>query len=104
MTDKAWKRQERNVARRLDAKRNPLSGRAGGHTSADVIHPVLYVEVKHAKRFAVLTIMREVEHKAAKEKKLPVLVLHQKGARRRYVLITESHFVALLQDSQHPPH
>jgi len=95
MTDKSWKKAERNVSKKLNAQRNPLSGRMGGYTSGDVIHPSLYVEVKQKKRFAVLAIMKDTEEKARKEKKIPVLVIHQGGAKRRYYIIQEELFLQL---------
>jgi len=95
MADKSWKDAERQVAKKLNGKRNPLSGRMGGHTSGDVIHPSLYVEVKQKKLFAVLAIMKDTEEKARKEKKIPVLVIHQGGSKTRYYIIQEELFLQL---------
>jgi len=96
MADKAWKRAERAVAKKVGGSRNPLSGRAGGHTRGDVIHPDLYVEVKQRARFSVLSLMRDTEDKARKEGKKPVVVLHERRARTRYYLIPEKMFLELL--------
>ena len=96
MADKAWKRLEREVARVMGGSRNPLSGRASGHTAGDVIHPVFYVEVKQRARFSVLTLMKDTEEKAKKEHKKPVVVLHARRDKRRYYLITEKLFLELL--------
>jgi len=95
MPDKAWKDAERQVAEKLNGKRNPLSGRMGGHTRGDVIHDMLYVEVKQRRRFEVLTVMRDTEEKARKERRIPVVVLHRKGAKKRYYLIEEWLFLTL---------
>jgi len=95
MADKSWKDAERQVAKKLHAQRNPLSGRMGGHTSGDTIHDSLYVEVKQKKRFAVLLIMKDTEKKALKERKIPVLVIHQSKAKRRYYIIQEELFLQL---------
>ena len=101
MSDKAWKRLEREVARALGGSRNPLSGRASGHTSGDVIHPVFYVEVKQRARFSVLTLMQDTEEKAKKEHKKPVVVLHARHDKRRYYLIPEKLFLELLGKDTH---
>lgn len=95
MTDKAWKHAERTVAKVLGGKRNPLSGRMGGHTSGDVYGLPVYVEVKQRNHFAVLTIMAEVEKEAEKEGKPPVLVIHQRGMKKRYYIIEEKMFLDL---------
>ena len=95
MPDKPWKDAERQVAKKLNGKRNPLSGRMGGHTSGDVIHPSLYVEVKQKKRFAVLSIVKDTEKKALKERKIPITVIHQGGSMRRYYIIQEALFLQL---------
>lgn len=89
MPDKPWKQAERNVARVTGGVRTPLSGGSSGHTSGDVIHPVLYVEVKYRKRFAVVSLMEKVEKKSKKERKIPVVALQQKGKKTRYYLIPE---------------
>ena len=95
MPDKSWKDAERQVAKKLNAKRNPLSGRMGGHTSGDVIHQSLYIEVKQKKRFAVLSIVKDTEEKALKERKIPITVIHQGGAKTRYYIIQEAFFLQL---------
>jgi hypothetical protein len=101
MPDKRWKRAERTIAKKVGGTRTPLSGPASGHTSADVIHPWLYVEVKYRKRFAVLSLMAEVAEKAKKELKVPVLALQQKGKKTRYYLVNEQTFLMLLQAYEH---
>lgn len=84
---KAWKDHERRTAKRLGGVRNPLSGSLSLNTGADIIHPQLYVECKYRNRFALLTVMRQVEQKAKKENKKPLLVIQEKNAKHAYVLI-----------------
>lgn len=84
---KPWKAHELRTAKRLGGVRNPLSGSLSRHTHADVIHPSLYIECKYRKRFALLTIMRQVEEKAREENKKPVLVLQERNAKHAYALI-----------------
>lgn len=103
MPEKSWKRTERKVAELVSGKRNPLSGRMGGHTCGDVIHDVLYVEVKQRRKFEVVTLMRDTEEKARKEKKIPVVALHQKGTQKRYYVMEEWLFLSLIQHLFRPP-
>ena len=84
---KAWKDHERRTAKRLGGTRNPLSGSLSLTTGADVIHPQLYVECKYRNRFALLTVMRQVEKKAKNEGKKPILVLQEKNAKHAYILV-----------------
>ena len=93
MSDTAWKRAEREVAKRVGGTRTPLSGSSRLLTSSDVIHPRLYVEVKRRKRYAILTLMEQVEAKAAKEKKIPVLALQLWHKKTRYYLVREQDFL-----------
>jgi hypothetical protein len=101
MSDKSWKKQERKVAGAIGRKRTPLSGGSSQHTSADVIHPLFYIEVKCRKRIAVISMMKDVEIKARKEGyKIPVLALHQTGSKGRYYLIREQEFKMLAGDTE----
>lgn len=99
MPDKPWKAHERRTAKRLGGVRTPLSGSASHHTSADIIHPTLYIECKYRKTFAILSAMHRVEANEEKEqrnkelrpngeKKPPVLILQERGAKRAYALIS----------------
>ena len=100
MSDKAWKAAERTVAKMLGGVRNPLSGSLSDRTKGDVLHPTLYVEVKQRKRFAIVPIMRDTEEKAKKEKKTPVLVLHQVRSKTRYYMVTEKTFLELIRNER----
>jgi len=96
MADKSWKRAERIVSKKVGGIRNPLSGSGSRHTSGDVIHEKFYIEVKQRRRFSVLTTMHKVEKLAAKEKKVPILVLHEKGMHNRYYIMPEKEFVQMV--------
>lgn len=84
-----WQQSERDVAAALHGERNRLSGSVDQLTSGDVVHPRLYVEVKYAKRFAVLSLLKSVRVKAARETKIPVLVLIEAGNKTRHYVVTE---------------
>ncbi len=99
MPDKSWKRAERAVARRLGGARNPLSGRSGGHSSGDVLHPEFYVEVKQRAHFGLFTLFKDTALKARKEGKTPVVVLHERGSKTRLYIVSEKTMLELLKSS-----
>jgi len=75
-----WKGRERKVAKYFGGDRTPLSGGNSKHTRGDVIHPQLYVECKHRKRQAVVSLWRDANEKAKQEDgKIPVCCVSEKG-------------------------
>jgi len=54
--DRAWKQRERDVADFFHGQRNPLSGRNGKHTAADVIHDRLFIEVKLREKHSAVSL------------------------------------------------
>lgn len=99
-----WKRGEARVARLFGARRTPLSGSNSAHTAADVIHPDVFVEVKYRARWSVLSLYDRVAEMAAREKKLPVLVLQEKRRRGAYAVIPleEDHLRGVLDALRRP--
>ena len=89
MPDKPWKRAERKGATAIGGQRNPLSGSSSRHTRGDVIHPVIYLEMKYRQTFAVVSQIRKEEVKAKKEGKVAVLGFQQRRLKTRYYLIPE---------------
>lgn len=97
MTDKLWKQVERRIAKKLNGKRNPLSGRNSGNgTSSDVLHPDLYIEVKHRQRIPFQKVFHETVKKGREENKIPVLILHQKSSRENIVMMADDDFADLI--------
>lgn len=76
---KTWKQRERSVARMLGAERNPLSGRNSGRTASDSSHSEFFIETKHRKRHAILTVWDQAARHAKREGKIPVVALTQHG-------------------------
>jgi len=75
----SWKRVEREIAKRLNGRRVPVSGRAG---QPDIAHPLLAIEVKHRRRLPQwLTRAVEQAEEAARPGQLAVAVLHEAGER-----------------------
>ena len=97
MTDKAWKRAERKGATLLGTTRTPLSGGSSRHTRSDTLHPVIYLEMKYRKEFAVVSQIRREEVKAKKEGKVAVLGFQQRGLKTRYYLINEKLMAILME-------
>ncbi len=74
----AWKCTEREIAKRLGGKRQPITGRRG----ADVLHEWLAIECKERKALPKW-LLHAIEQAVAvaSEAQLPVVILHQLGAR-----------------------
>lgn len=78
MPDAAWKAHERECARRLGGKRAGPLGKRG----SDVTHPLWAVECKERKALpAWLKSALAQSVKAARADQLPLVVLHELGAR-----------------------
>ena len=93
MPDRTWKAVERAIAKRLGGRRNPLSGIRSGHgTHGDLLHPTLYGEFKHTKRAAILTLLRETVKLAKRERKMPLIVMHEKGTQNYAAVLPLSDF------------
>jgi len=75
----SWKRVEGKVAARFGTERTPLSGGNSKITRSDTLSKDKYIEVKCRKTWAVFTLFRDTAKKAKKEKKMPMLVLHETG-------------------------
>jgi hypothetical protein len=76
MADKAWKRTEREVARRLGGQRVGPSGRSG----PDVVSDWLQAEVKTRHRLpAWLKAALQQAQTGCPEYRLPLVVLHESG-------------------------
>lgn len=77
---KTWKQAERRVAALFGSLRQRLSGSSGRDdcSAADTTHPALFIEVKYRDVHAVRTLYDEVEKKAAKEHKTPLVCLVSK--------------------------
>ncbi|RLG33696.1 hypothetical protein DRN97_04450 [Methanosarcinales archaeon] len=100
MTDKrTWQKLEERVCGKFGGKRNPLSGSNSKHdTSADCIEcGDLYIEVKLRANFFHHTLFKDVAKKAKKERKLPLLVTHEKGKESELVILKIEDFLALTE-------
>ena len=90
-----WKARERQVANYFGCRRTPLSGINSAHTSADIIHDYLFVEHKHKKRHALLSLFYKVKKLAMKENKIPVVTISEKGKHGFYILCHSDDLTAI---------
>lgn len=102
----AWKRTERRVAAVLGggAKRVPVTGRQRGDVP-DIAHPLFCPEVKHRKTIPAWLHDAMAQARAAmRGGQLPIVVLHQHGARHAddLVVIRLADFVAYFGEIETP--
>lgn len=95
MTDKSWKAVERRVARFFGCGRTPCSGGMSGHTRADVIHPRLFVEVKHRARTDVGSLYMRTRELARAEGKVPVIALKDKRVKCDLLVVDKADLLAV---------
>lgn len=90
MAEKPWKKTERSIARWLNGKRVPITGRQRGD-APDVAHRTLSIEVKHRKKVPGYKFIRDALAQAIASKKsedqVPVLITHEAGIRHRHDLV-----------------
>ena len=87
MSDKTWKARERQVAKLLGTERTPLSGGNGKQTRSDSLSQEFFVECKHRRRHAVLSLYDETSGLAGVEGKLPLVVLTEHRREGAYALV-----------------
>lgn len=87
-----WKAGERKTARAFGAERQIGSGSLGraDRSRSDSTHEKIFIECKHAKRHAVITLWDQTHKYAKKEKKTPLVVLRVKGRPGSWFLIKDS--------------
>jgi len=90
-----WKAFERRIAKSLGTHRTPLSGGASRHTTSDTLHPDLYVECRFRSSSALFGWWVGVRQSATKERKIPVMAIHQKGAKKSLAVIDWDFFLKL---------
>ena len=88
MSDKLWKQNERETAKRLGGKRVPITGRQRGD-QPDIEHGALSIECKH--RNVIPNWIKDAIDQAVASIKnpeqVPIVQVHEKGANRDNDLI-----------------
>lgn len=98
MPDASWKQFERDVARLFGGRRNPLSGRNNAGRSGDVISDQWEIECKLRDSIAIFRWWEKLEAEAKASSKTPVLVMREKGDRKRVlVCVDQETFAKLLR-------
>jgi hypothetical protein len=87
MPNKWWKQRERQLARFFGGVRNPLSGGSSRHTKGDIIHPILYAELKCREKHSAVTLWDDTAKKAKKEGRVPVVAMVEKNRPDMWLLI-----------------
>lgn len=100
MADKSWKAFERRIADALGTKRNPLSGSNSGHSESDTLHPELFIECKLRKRIPFMKDWEKTKKSAKKEKKIPLVVFHEKKRKENIVMMSFEDFEEMYTDLQ----
>lgn len=96
MNKSNWKGRERKAAKFWGGKRTPLSGGNSGHTRADVIHDLLFIECKHDMKYkSLIKLYNQTKELATNENKIPVLQMSIKGFRGTLIVCHESDLTAV---------
>ena len=107
---RTWKRMEREVAaffREIDkdARRTPLSGNKQIGTLSDITTSLpFFIDAKMRASFLHHSLFKEVEEKATKESKIPILVTHEKNKKQDYlVVIRLKDFIEIIRGNYGSP-
>lgn len=100
MSDKAWKRREREAAGFFGAQRQVLSGSSGrsDRGQSDSTHEYLYIETKLRQTHSARTLHDDAAKKARKEGKAPVLMLSDAGRPGFLVCVHTANLDALVAE------
>ncbi len=98
--DKNWKRQERKIARLFGTQRTPGSGAYPQLTKSDSLSEKLFIECKYRKELPkwIKGVVEDTISKAAKEKKIPVIVFSEKGKRDDFIIIMRTDLIAISKE------
>ena len=96
--EKAWKVDERKVAKRLGGRRVGLSGGPGALSKADVLAGRFYVEVKRRARFPGAVWFGACAMNAALDGRVPLLVVHVARSDVWLAVLSLSTLVELARD------
>lgn len=95
---KTWKAVERRVAKYWGTERTPFSGSNSKITASDSLHKNLFIETKLRTKWSIFTLYNEVEEKAKKEGKIPVLCLHEKNKHGFLIVIKNENLDKIIEE------
>jgi len=95
--DKAWKKEERTVAKEFGTTRALMKGTS---EKSDIEHALFCVDVKLRKRWEVDKWFNELEDYAQKHNKTPILTLRKPRSRRRLAVVGFDFLIAALKGAE----
>jgi len=95
--DKAWKKEERTVAKEFGTTRALMKGTL---EKSDIDHPVFCVDVKLRKRWEIDKWFAELRDYAMKCNKTPILTLRKPRSRRRLAVVDFDFLIAALKAAE----
>jgi len=99
MSDKVFKKFERQVAKDFDTQRTPLSGSASMHTMSDTLSKEYYIEAKYRKNQWICNLWKETAALAKKEGKKPLIALKSKEFKGYLIVMHSSAFNQLKKEN-----
>jgi len=97
MSDKAWKAEERSVAKAFGTQRALMKG-TGEKT--DIQHDLFCVDVKLRQRWDVEKWFEELKEYADKQDKIPILTLRKPRSKRRLAVIDFDFLISALKGAE----
>lgn len=99
MTDKRWKRKEREFCALFGTTRKPVSGRQRDKDGDDGEHPRIHIQHKDGKQNAKLyRLWIGTRDKAHQNRKIPIIGLSMPGYRDRLVICRIEDLKAVAQE------
>lgn len=101
MPEKAWKADERKVAKFFGTVRNPLSGSASRHTGSDSLHEILFIDNKREQIHSIVNLWKKIQLKAKLEGgKIPILTLTQPKQVGFWIVVHSDDLLAVAEEAQ----
>ena len=97
MPDKAWKAEERKVAKEFGTTRALMKGTS---EKSDVEHALFCVDVKLRKRWDVESWFNVLRTYAKSQDKVPILTLRKPGGKHRIAVVDFDFLVAALKGAE----
>ncbi|CAB5237982.1 hypothetical protein UFOVP142_57 [uncultured Caudovirales phage] len=100
MNRSTWKKREAKAAKAFGARRQVGSGSLGrsDRSRSDSTHEKLFLECKHSKRHAVITLWDKTHEYAKREGKTPVVVLSVMGRPGCWYLVKDTDLEAVAEE------
>jgi len=92
LSDKPWKRFEREIASQFNTKRKLAKGTS---TKDDIEHDVFCVDCKAQKKWSIARWFRDLRAAASEENKIPLLICREPKKRLKLVVCELHVFISL---------